>query len=341
METPVRVTLKAVARRAGVHPGTASRALNSSTRDLVSPATAERVLAAARELGYRPDAIARSLKTRLSNTVGVLIPDLANPFFPPMVRGMQDRLEQAGYTALVVNTENDPAREKADVEALRARQVDGYISATARLEDDAVDLILSEERPLVLINREMPGRGVSSVVSDDRLGMLLAVRHLAELGHRRIAFLGGPMAAATGQLRFDGFHQAAVEFGLEEPERLTRLGSGFLLSEGGRMTAELIRSGHRFSAVVAANDLLALGCLDALVEHGLSCPNQVSVIGFNDMPFAERFAQPLTTIRVPQYEIGARAGALLVRRLRRPLAAAEQVRLEPVLVVRGSTAPPP
>lgn len=334
----MRATLKAVAKRAGVHPGTASRALNERTRSLVSEVTAERVLAAARELGYRPNSIARSLKTRRSSTVGVLIPDLANPFFPPMVRGMQDRLEQVGLTPLIVNTENDPERERVDIQALKARHVDGYISATARLKDDTASEIINDGRPLVLINQEMPGMGISSVASDDRHGMALAVRHLAGLGHRRVAYLGGPIDAATGKLRFRGFLEAAAEHGLEAPESMSRFAAGFVLAEGARMTNELLVSDCKFTAVVAANDLLALGCLDALSEHRLTCPDQVSVIGFNDMPFSERFRPPLTTVRVPQYEIGSWAGSLLIDSLERPEAAAQQVRLEPALVVRGSVA---
>src|SRR5690349_22687115 len=141
------VTIRDVARVAKVHPGTVSRALNADTRALVNEETAERVLRAAEELGYRPNPIARGLKTNRSYTIGVLIPDITNPLFPPILRGIEDRLDEEGYTALVVNTDNHPARERSQVEAMRARQVDGFISATARLDRELLDEIGASGTP--------------------------------------------------------------------------------------------------------------------------------------------------------------------------------------------------
>ena len=176
-----RVTLKDVARRAGVHPGTASRALNVETRSLVNGDTAQRVLAAAEELGYRPNPIARGLKTSRSYTVGVLIPDLTNPLFPPIVRGIQDRLEEAAYTPLIANTDNDPDRERADIEAMRARHVDGLITATARRDHGLPSGLERVSLPVVLVNRRLEDGARPSVVADDRKGVGLAVEHLVAL----------------------------------------------------------------------------------------------------------------------------------------------------------------
>src|SRR5215204_4653116 len=187
-----RVTLKDVARLAGVHAGTASRALNEDTRSLVSEETARRVLEAAAELGYRPNPIARGLKTSRSYTIGVVIPDLLNPLFPPIVRGIQDRLEEAAYTPLIANTDNDTDRERADFEAMRARHVDGLITATARRDRGLPPGLEDVEMPIVLVNRRLEDGGRPSVVADDRAGVALAVEHLASLGHRRIAHLAGP-----------------------------------------------------------------------------------------------------------------------------------------------------
>ena len=191
-KTAGRVTLRDVAQAAGVHPGTASRALNDETRNLVNAATAARVLKVAEELDYRANPIARGLKTNRSYTVGVLIPDLMNPFFPPVVRGIQDRLEEAAYTPLIANTENDEDRERSNFEAMRSRQVDGFISATARLDDELLLHAASADSPVVLVNRRMEGGALPAVVGDDVAGVRLAVEHLADLGHRRIAHLAGP-----------------------------------------------------------------------------------------------------------------------------------------------------
>jgi LacI family transcriptional regulator len=336
-----RVTLKDVARMAGVHPGTASRALNLETRELVNDDTARRVLAAAERLGYRPNPIARGLKTARSYTVGVLIPDLTNPLFPPIVRGIQDRLEEAAYTPLIANTENDPDRERADFEAMRARQVDGFIAATARRGHDLLTRPGELGLPVVLVNRRLEDASLPAVVGDDKAGIRLAVRHLVELGHARIAHLAGPQELSTGYLRYEGFLEAMRDAGLEPDPNLILIGDAVIESEGSRLCADLLDSGREFTAIVAANDLMALGCYDVLEERGIPCPARVSVVGFNDMPFAAHFRPPLSTIRIPQYELGARSAELLLDVLQNGEVLPTQVSLEPELVVRASTGPPP
>ncbi len=335
-----RVTLKDVARRAGVHPGTASRALNAETRELVNGETAERVLAAAEELGYRPNPIARGLKTSRSYTVGVLIPDLTNPLFPPIVRGIQDRLEEAAYTPLIVNTDNDPDRERADIEAMRARQVDGLITATARRDQGLPAGLERLSLPVVLVNRRLEDGARPSVVADDRKGIGLAVGHLLSLGHRRIAHLAGPQELSTGHLRHDGFIEAMRAAGIDPDPELVLVGTAFIESEGERLCNELLDREVEVTAIVAGNDLMAVGCYDVFVERGIDCPGEISVVGYNDMPFVGWFSPPLTTVHLPHYEIGTRAAELLLDQLRDPEVEPTQVMVDPELVVRGSTAPP-
>ena len=173
------VTIRDVARLAEVHPGTVSRALNEQTRALVNEDTAERVLRVAEELGYRPNPIARGLKTNRSYTVGVLIPDLTNPLFPPIMRGIEDRLGDAGYTALIVNTDNDAGRERSQMDAMRARQVDGFIAATARLDTELLADVAAGGAPMVLVNRSLEDGSLAAVTVDDRQGIRLAVTHVA------------------------------------------------------------------------------------------------------------------------------------------------------------------
>jgi LacI family transcriptional regulator len=335
---PSRATLRDVADRAGVHPGTASRALNAETRGLVNGNTAQRVLDAAEELGYRPNPIARGLKTNRSYTVGVLIPDITNPLFPPMVRGIEDRLGDGGYTALIANTDNDPDREQRDWEAMRDRQVDGIITATARHQDAVIDDMLASNVGLVLVNRRLEGEPIAAAVADDRRGIELAVDHLIELGHNRIAHVAGPLDLSTGRDRHDAFIGVMNNAGLE-PD-LIEVADYFTEAPGAKACAALLDRGTPFTAIVAGNDLIALGCYDVLAERGIACPDEMSVVGFNDMPFADRFHPPLTTVRIHHYAIGATAGELLLEQLTDPDAEPRQVLLEPALVVRGSTAPP-
>jgi LacI family transcriptional regulator len=333
-----RVTLRDVARVAGVHPATVSRALNADTRMLVNEETARRVLKAAEELDYQPNPIARGLKTNRSYTIGVLIPDLTNPLFPPILRGIEDGLETASYTPLVANTDNDPERELLDSQTMRARQVDGIVAATARRDHRLHDALIAAGIELVLVNRRQAELPVSSATADDRMGMRLAVEHLISLGHDRIAHLAGPLDYSTGLDRYEGFHETMRAAGLEPDPALVRVAEAFTEAEGARLCKQLVEEGLEFTAVAAANDLIALGCYDVFAEHGLRCPEEISVVGFNDMPFADRFQPPLTTIHIPHYEIGEAAAELMLERLQDPDADPREVRLEPSLVVRGSTA---
>jgi LacI family transcriptional regulator len=338
MRTPV--TIRDVARLAEVHPGTVSRALNEQTRALVNEETAARVLRAADELGYRPNPIARGLKTNRSYTVGVVIPDLTNPLFPPIVRGIEDRLGDAGYTPLIVNTDNDPERERSHIEAMLARQVDGLIAATARLDVTLLSDAAAGGTPLVLVNRSLEDGSAAAVTVDDRKGIALAVAHVAGLGHRRIGNVAGPQNVSTGHLRRVGFTEAMEAAGLTVDPGHVSSANAFTEPEGARACTTVLAHEPRVTAIVAANDRLAMGCYDALERGGLSCPQDVSIVGFNDMPFIDRLQPPLTSVRVPQREIGATAADLLLAQLSGGGEPPRQILLEPELVVRGSTAPP-
>jgi LacI family transcriptional regulator len=334
------VTIRDVARLAKVHPGTVSRALNDETRALVNPETAERVMRAADRLGYRPNRIARGLKTNRSHTIGVLIPDITNPLFPPILRGIEDRLDGAGYTSLIVNTDNDAERERVYLEAMLARQVDGFISATARLDRELLVELAERGTPLVLVNRSLEDGSVPAVAVNDRQGIALAVEHMVALGHVRIGHVAGPQNLSTGHLRHLGFVDAMAAAGLEAPPEHIRFGAFFTEEEGARACAELLVAAPDLTAIVAANDLMAIGCYDTLEDRGLSCPEDLSVVGFNDMPFIDRLRPPLTSVRVPQREIGKVAADLLLEQLGGADSGAAEILLEPTLMVRGSTAPP-
>ena len=335
-----RVTLRDVARAADVHPGTASRALNAETRSLVNQETARRVLLAAERLGYTPNPIARGLKTNRSYTIGVLIPDITNPLFPPILRGIEDRLEEDGYTPLMANTDNDPERERIDWETMRARQVEGIITATADRIDPLVEEIVASGLDVVLVNRRVDDPTVRAATPDDRAGMRLAVEHLAGLGHRRIAHIAGPLEFSSGFDRHEGFFEAIRGAGFEPDPELVVVSAAFTEAEGARACRKLLDRGGAPTAIAASNDLIALGCYDVLLERSMGCPSELSITGFNDMPFADRFQPPLTTIRIRPYEVGAAAAELMLEALQDPDSQPRRLQLEPELVVRESTGPP-
>ncbi len=341
------VTLKDVAALAGVHPATASRALNLETRPLVSGETAKRILAAADSLGYRPNTVARSLRTRRSHTVGVLIPDLTNPLFPPIVRGIEDRLAADGYVALIGNTDSDDERERLVFERMRARHVDGFVCATAHLSSPLLAEAASAGIPVVLVNRYAKGYGFPAVSVDNERGIGLAVSHLVSLGHRRIAHIAGPQDVSTGLLRYRGFTDAMAAHGLAVDPALVAHAAAYSLEEGDRCCRALLERDLGCTAVAAGNDMLAVGCYAALETAGLSCPRDISVVGFNDMPFIDRLRPPLTSVSFPHYQVGTEAGRLMLELIAAtgqhgavPGDHAEILYLAPELRVRGSTAPP-
>jgi LacI family transcriptional regulator len=331
-----RPTLRDVATAAGVHPATASRALNEETQGLVRPATVQRVREVARSLGYVPNPIARSLKTNRSETVGVLVPDITNPIFPPIVRGVEDVLAEHGYTALTANTDNDPARAALNFAAMQARQVDGFVIATARRDDPLLQEAADRGVPMVLVNRQTEELAVSAVTGDDTVGIGRVVDHLVGLGHSRIVHVAGPSSTSTGLVRARAFEAAMQRHSLAA---VSVVADNFTEAAGRTAMMELLRDGQP-TAVVAANDLLAIGCYDALEEAGLSCPDDVSVVGFNDMPFIGRLRPPLTSVRVPQYELGVEAARLLLDHLSGRILTPRSVLLPVTLTLRGSTAPP-
>ena len=335
------VTLRDVAVRAGVHPATASRALNPETRILVSEDTARRVLDAAEALGYSPNPVARSLRTRRSHTVGVLIPDLNNPLFPPMVRGLEDRLAAAGYVALIGNTDSDDQRERMVFEQMRARHVDGLVMATARLRHPLLAEASRADLPVVLINRLAQDYSFPSVSVDNERGVRMAVTHLASLGHRRIAHIAGPQEMSTGLSRYRGFVTAMESSGLPVEADLAIFAKAFTVEEGVRCARLLLERGTGCTAISAGNDMLAVGCYTALDEAGVRCPEEMSVVGFNDMPFIDRLRPPMTTIRFPHYQVGTEAAQLLLERIAEHAGPVKILYLAPELVVRGSTAPVP
>lgn len=307
---------------------------------MVTKRIADQVIYTSELLGYRPNTFAQSLRTNRSYTVGVMVPDLTNPAFAPIIKGIDNVLEESGYSVIVANTDNMLEKEKRSVEKFHERQVDGLIIATARRLDNVVATCLEEGTPFVLAVRSNLEKGVASVVSDEIIGGQMIVSHLAQLGHKKIAYVAGPQFLSTGYERYQGYLQGLKMASLELEEDLIAVGNAFTEDEGRRAANSINAKRKPFTAIVAANDLMALGCYDALIAKGLKCPNDVSVVGYDDMPFSRRFNPPLTTVHTPLLDVGIQAARILLERILKPGQPTQVLKLQPHLVVRSSTSIP-
>lgn len=334
-----RVTLKLVAQRAGVHPSTVSRALNAATRSMVMPAVAEKVLNVARDLGYRPDPVAASLRTGRSKLAAILVPDISNSVFAPILVGASERLATEGYTVIVADVGSDHERQLDLAAGLLARRVDGFILATVSKDDPLVAFCIEQNLPAVLVNRAEAQARLFSVVADDELSIQLSVDHLVALGHRTISHVAGPAQHSTGYLRRRGFTRAIAKHGLTKNASY-QVARSYSRQEGAQAARKLLDANPQTTAIVAANDLLALGLYDVLRERNIACPEGISVIGHNDIQLVDMVDPPLTTIHIDYHEMGRQAADLLREVIEFPNRATHSVVLQPRLVVRRSTAAP-
>jgi LacI family transcriptional regulator len=327
-------TIKQIAAATGVHPSTVSRALDPKKRHLVADDVARRIVSQADALGYQPNRLAANLRLGRSDLIGVLLPDIANPVFAPILGGITEMLSTEGYAPIVADAGNAPSQQISFVETLLSQRVDGLILATVSQDDELVGFCIRRGLPVILVNRSETRNRVSSVVSDDNLGMRLAVDHLVGLGHRHIAHVAGPLSTSTGILRRDGFERAISRHGLSGS---VREAVAYTREAGAQAAAHLLATSREITAIAAANDLLALGVLDVLKERGLRCPADVSVVGHNDMPFMDVISPPLTTVRIEHREMGRSAAAILIAAIKGGAAEIQHLVLRPELVVRNST----
>jgi LacI family transcriptional regulator len=338
MKAETGVTLRDVAEAAGVHVSTVSRALNPDEPHRVNAATAAKVRAHAVRLGYRPDAIARGLRRGKTDTVGVVVADLANPFLVDVMRGVENVLEPKDFMPLIAETRDDPANLRRALERLADRRVDALIT-TAAMPTIADDLIsfARDQAPVVLASRSIAGSGLPTVYADERLGGELVAGYLVRLGHRTLAQLWGPRQLEPFANRGRAFAETAARLGAEIIE-FDAAATRPTYEEGRRLMGYLLaRAPTRPSAVFVHNDPMALGALDVIKRSGLRCPEDISIVGFNDNPYMDQVYPPLTTVRIHSYEIGTAAAIMSVRLLKdEPV---EDIRIEPELVVRDSTAP--
>ncbi len=331
------VTLKDIARETGVHVSTVSRALDPNAKTSLTREVVDRIRSTAERMGYRPNRLASGLRTKRTMSIGLMIPDIENTLFPPIVRGAESVLEPAGYTSIIVNTDSDRAREAKLVDVLLERGVDGILHAAPYLADPRMTEVARRGLPMVTVNRQIENSEIPGVVNDDAAGISLMLKYLHDCGHRRIAHIAGPDNLSTGRIRVEAFRATAQELGLDLPGEAIALSDYFHEQEGARCTAQLLESGYEFTAILCANDRLALGTFDALRQHGLSCPKDMTVTGYNDIPFLDLIPPGLTTIRTQQTDIGRIGAELLVKMMSEPGVTIPRTTILPVkLIERGS-----
>ncbi len=331
-----RPSVTDVARLAGVSVGTVSNVLNRPDR--VAGATRERVLAAIEELGFVRNASARQLRSGEITTIGAVLLDIANPFFTEIARGIEDRLAVDDLTLMLASSDENPDREARYLRLFAEHGVRGLLATPSHGSIDALLAVQDKGIPVVLLDHVSPVPELGSVAVDDVTGAGLAITHLLEQGHRRIAFVNGPMTLRQCVDRRDGVVQTLTEHGLDPAEALVELGVDNLNADAGAAALDdlLDRPGPRPTAVFCVNDLTALGVLRALREHGVPVPEEMAVVGYDDVSFASMLTTPLTSVRQPMHTLGWTAADIL---LRSGAGEPEQVVFTPELVVRASSDP--
>jgi LacI family transcriptional regulator len=338
---PSRTTIADVAHRAGVSMMTVSRVVND--KDGVSPATRQHVRHIITELGYRPSSIARGLATQRTGTLGLVVPDVANPFFSDVVRGAEQIAYQQGYSLLLCNTEEDPQRELDVLQLLEEKRVDGIVLCSSRLPSEVLREALAHYQAAVLVNQQvMPTEGTSivgAVLLDDEMGGQIAASHLIRRGHRFIGYLSGPATSFSGQRRGRGYHSALKASGIEPQPGWTRPCRPTV--EGGFQASRLLLNQHpEMTALLCFNDLVAVGVLQTANVLGRRVPEDLAVIGYDDIHLAALVTPALTTCRVDREALGRRAATLLLEHLSPSPGSdffdCETVTLQPVLILRAS-----
>lgn len=329
-------TIRDVAREAGVSPATVSRYLNGN---IELPAdTAGRIDAASKRLDYRPNLLAKRLSLGSSETIGLVTPEIANPFFAALAAAAEDEARRAGFSILLSSTGGDLEMEAASIDRLAARHVDGLLVLTNRVDDGRLRDLIDGRTDVVVLDEDVPGANVTRIFVENQAGAYDATRHLIAAGHRRIAHIGGPEQLLSARERFAGFARAMEEAGLAVADGMVRFGA--YEREFGRDATRAILAQDPPTAVFTGSDYIAIGVLQELAAHGLSAPADLSLASFDDMPFADLLSPPITTVRQPIEALGRLGIRTLLAQIRGEGTPPIQ-RLPTELVIRRSVGPPP
>ena len=330
-------TITDVARKANVSTSTVSHVINDTR--YVSDEVKCRVRAAMADLNYQPNVIARSLRTRETMTVGLVLSDITNPFFPSLVRTIEDSVFKEGYSIMLCDTDERKDLEETHLRLLVGRRVDGLIVAPSSGGSEYLRALIESDMPVVLLDRHVPGLNGDVVLSDNVAGGYDAVSHLIDLGHRRIGILAGRLEVSTGLDRLEGYLKALQDNGIDRDDNLVRV-ANFRRDEAEQKTMELLSLDEPPTAVFACNNLMAAGALAAIRRASLRVPNDVSLASFDDSEWAALMNPSLTVVAQDVAELGQRAADLLLRRIRRgPVKNPRRIVVKPRLIVRDSCSP--
>ncbi|EHS57546.1 LacI family DNA-binding transcriptional regulator [Paenibacillus sp. Aloe-11] len=336
------ITIYDIAREANVSVSTVSRVLNDTAP--VRASTREKIMSIIEKHQFQPNALARSLIKKETGTIAIILPDITNPFFPEVFWGAENEARGLGYTFFLCNTAGDHGRESEYLSILREKRVDGIIFLGGRInlqncpEEMAQELIeMGKRQPIVLVNGNLARSGFHRVYTDEAAGAMQAAEHLLTLGHREIAFVGGLQKMSTTMVKVKAVQKKLQEYGLEIPKERLRLGS-FSIDDGKRLMSELLEQDNPPTAVICVNDYTAIGAIKAAINHGLSIPNDISIVGFDDTPLASAVIPELTTVSQNTYQLGKLAVDVLHELINQGKPRKQTI-LQPQLVVRQSTGP--
>jgi LacI family transcriptional regulator len=328
-----RVTISDVAREAGVSLMTVSRVVNN--KEDVSSSTRQHVLEVIQELGYRPSSIARGLVTQRTSTLGVVVPDIDNPYFSGMVRGAEEMAYSDDYSVLLCNTNEEPERELAVLQSLEEKQIDGLLLCSSRLSEDELKKVIDRFPAVVLASRNLDGACVGAALIDEPAGGRMIAEHLLGTGHKSIGLIFGPPISYSARGRLKGFHEALTKAGLpHHPEWIRRCSP--TIDEGYKATKKLLQDHPELTALVCHNDLVAVSALQACADLNLRVPEDIAIIGYDDIPIAALVTPALTTCRIPRLDLGAGAMRLLLDQITDCDGEPQNILIRPELIVRDS-----
>lgn len=329
-------SIKDIARLAGVSHSTVSRALHN--HPLVNPETSKKILQIAQKHGYRPSAAARSLVTQRTYTIGVVVTNISDPFVAGVVNGIEEVASAQGFSVFLANANADPDQEIRVVESFEERRVDGIVVTSSRVGALYLPLLARRRVPIVLLNNQHPSQYAHSIVIDSQQGSKDATRHLIDLGHRRIAYLGDRFGRQSDTERFEGYRAALHEAGIRAARQYVVRGDG--KAEGAvTAVAGLLALPQPPTAICCYNDMSAIGAMHRLRAAGLTIPGDISITGFDDLHISQFLNPPLTTVRQPMFEMGRMAMDTLIAMLS-DKTPQHNIQVPGTLIVRGSTAPP-
>ena len=307
-----RVTLRDIASLTGFSINTVSRALNN--KEEVNRDTRTKILAAAAQFGYRPNRLAKGLRSNKTGTIGIVVTDVANPFFSALVKGIARAAREFDYSIILQDSDEDYAGEEEAIQVLLAEQVDGILITPVQSEQETIERLAKAHFPFVLVGRYFHDLDTNYVVPDDYQGGFIATDHLLKQGHRRIAMVNGPLHISSARERFQGFSDALAKYDIPVDKSLVSTGA-LTVEEGLDLARCILKRVPRPSAIVCYSDFVAFGVMQAIREIGLSIPDDIAVVGFDDVRMASCLQVPLTTIQSPKEELGRQAMQLLVHRL--------------------------